>query len=532
MLVSQITVVGERIDSSSECTKVIQWDTGVTCGELAQHNRGRSISCDMKPNRPIRIVTSGMDDSKVLFNAGPPFKRIVDGIPTEDVHIKGAINCVRYSTGGHKIASVGSDKTVAIYDGTTGANIAVLQNAHAASIYACAWSSNDHFLLTCSADGTVKLLSIEPLSVVHIWNVALLGNGGNKFDKVPIGGMQVGCAFVHGDVPLCVGLNGNITILPKPPMLESGMDSLETLTGHNAPIAGLAVGADGMLYTGDTDGLLCQWNLTTGKATKRIQASDTSDMLGKLHGDAAISCLACTSSGTLFTGGWDDKLRVVSNGVVAKPIPLEAQPNAITCGAQLTAVLTVGGIVLVKDGDNVSPAFQRLNYSALSLCMSMDDTTLYVGGQDCKIYVYTVLNDCVLDRKYVIESGHLKPIHALALSHDQTKLASGDTRDVCVWNVDEKYSSIVGKSRWCFHTQRITSLSWSADDTLLASGGADDAIYIWSLAKKTKRLHYNFAHRGGITGIAFLEKYTLVSVGMDACVNQWDLSDDVAKKFE
>ena len=470
-----------------------------------------------------------MDDSKLLFNAGPPFKRIVDGTPTEDVHVKGAVNCVRYSTEGHKIASVGSDKTVAIYDATTGANIAVLEHAHSASIYACAWSSNDHFLLTCSADGTVNLLSVEPLTVVHTWNVALLANGGNEFDKVPIGGMQVGCAFVHGDVPLCVSLNGNITILPKPPMLESDIDVLETLTGHNAPIAGLAVGTNGMLYTGDTNGLLCQWNLSTGKAVKRIQASD---LTGKLHGDAAISCLACTSTGTLFTGGWDDKLRVISNGVVvATPIPLEAQPNAMACGAQLTAVLTVGGIFFVKDGDKVSLGFQRLNYSALSLCVSMDDMTLYVGGQDCKIYVYTISNDFVLDLKHVIENGHLKPVHALALSHDQTKLASADTRDVCVWNVDEKYSSVVGKSRWCFHTQRITCLSWSADDKLLASGGADDAIYIWSLAKKTKRLHYNFAHRGGITGIAFLEKFTLVSVGVDACVNHMSVISHYSNFF-
>lgn len=529
----RIAVVGERMDASSDCAKVVQWDTGVTCGELTQHARGRAVSCDMKPNRPMRLVTSGMDDSRVVFHAGPPFKRIMDGTPTEGAHVKGAVNCVRYNAAGDKVASVGADKMVVIYDGKTGTKLANLEQVHEGTIYACAWSPNDKFLLTCSADGTVKLLSVEPLEIVHTWNVAELQIGAQILEKTPIGGMQVGCAFVGGDVPVSVGLNGQLTMLPKPPMLESGIDTLKILTGHSAPIAGLAIGLNGLFYTGDTDGVVCQWNMETGKAIKRIQPPESTDMLGKMHGDAVISSLACNCTGALLTAGWDDTVRVIdkTNDVVGT-IALEAQPHAMSCGTQLTAVLTVSGIVLVKDGAKVSPGVLSLKASGLSIAMSKDDSTLYVGGQDCKIYVYTVLSDFTLNPKHEINNGHLKPVHALALSHDQTKLASADVRDVCVWSLEDGiYSSIVGKSRWCFHTQRITCLSWSADDTVLATGGADDSIYLWSLANKTKRLHYNFAHRGGVTGIAFLKGFKLLSVGVDACVNQWDMADDVAKKF-
>lgn len=481
----------------------------------------------MKPTRPFRIVTSGLDDSRVMFNAGPPFKRVVDGTP--DAHVKGSVTCVRYNGSGDKFASVGADKSVVVYDGKTGDMLAILEHAHAASIYACAWSSNDRFLLTCSADGKVKLLSVEPLEVVHTWNVA--EDGGQESDKVPLGGMQVGCTFVQGDVPVTVGLNGHISMLPKPPMLESGNDSLEILTGHNAPIAGLAIGVNGVMYTGDTDGVVCEWSLATNKAIQRIQPSDSTDMIGKMHGEAVISCLSCNSSGSLLTAGWDDMLRVVSNKVVADAIALEAQPNAMSSGSQLTAILTVSGIVLVKGGSIVSPGLLRLGFSALSVCMAKDDSTLYVGGQDCKIHIFAISSDFTLNLKHVIENGHLKPVHALCMSNDQTKLASADTRDVCVWNVDETYSSIVAKSRWCFHTQRITCLSWSADDTILASGGADDSIYLWSPANPAKRLHYKFCHRGGVTGLAFLAERKLVSVGVDACVIQWDMANDVAKKF-
>lgn len=174
-----------------------------------------------------------------------------------------------------------------------------------------------------------------------------------------------------------------------------------------------------------------------------------------------------------------------------------------------------------------------LEAKANAIALSPDDSTIYVAGDDCKIYVYSVTDGVEIEKKHVIESAHLKPIHSLVLSNDGTKLASADVRDVCVWKTDD-YSSVVGKSRWCFHTQRITCLAWSPDDTILASGGADDCVYLWSLVKKMKRQQYSFAHRGGVTGLSFVTSeggLKLVSVGVDACVNKWDVAGDVAKKF-
>ena len=205
---ARIAIVGERSDASSDCCRIIQWDTGVTCGELGQHARGRASSVAFKLGRPMRIVTGGMDDSKLLMNAGPPFQRLA----SSDAHVKGAVHAVAY--GGAVVASVGADKSVCIHDGKTLELIVRKEHVHEASIYACAWSSNDKYLLTCSADGTVKLLEVgdASLDVVHTWNVSSrLGSS----DKVAIGGMQLGCAFVkQDDMPATVGMNGEIIILP------------------------------------------------------------------------------------------------------------------------------------------------------------------------------------------------------------------------------------------------------------------------------------------------------------------------------
>jgi len=474
-----------------------------------------------------------MDDSRCYFNAGPPFKRVIDGVPKDDVHVKGAVNCVRYSSDGSKIVSVGADKTVALYDGKTMALLSTLENAHSGTIYACAWNASNSHVLTCSADGTANLIGTagNSLQVDHTWNVAELLAGG-PLDSVPIGGMVVGCAFVKDDIPVVVSINGELSLLPKPPMLETGLTEYKKLTGHMAPIAGMAVDHDrGLVYTADTDGLLCQYSLTTGNAIKRFDPPGSNDLLGKMHGEATISCLTTVAGGSVLTAGWDDTVRIVdSDGQISsKTIALDAQPNAMASGTKLTAIVTVGGLVVIKDGATV---VTTIPYSAISVCVSADDSTVYVGGEDCNIYVYYVTDSYSLEEKHVIQSAHLKPIHAMCLSNDQTKLASGDVRDICVWNLEDNYAPIIGKSRWCFHMQRITCLTWSSDDSVLASGGADDSIYLWSLHKKMKRLHYAFSHRGGVTGLEFLrEGLKLVSVGADSCVNQWDVEADVAKKF-
>ncbi len=291
----------------------------------------------------MRIVTGGTDDSKILINSGPPFKRLA----SSDAHVKGAVYCVAYNHAGTLVASVGSDKSVCLHDGKTLELVLKKEHVHDASIYACSWSSNDEFLLTCSADGTVMLLKVPSLEVVHTWNVAArLESTG---DKVPIGGMQLGCTFVKDDVPTSVCMNGEIMILPRPPVLGgSGDEKEQVLTGHCVPIAGLAVKGD-LFYTADTDGVVVQWDTASGKAIQRLSPPNDEQGLYKVHGDATISCLTVTSNGTLLTAGWDDVIRISQNAIVSpNPIPLEAQPNAMVCGTNLVVVMTVGGLVLLK----------------------------------------------------------------------------------------------------------------------------------------------------------------------------------------
>ncbi|CAB9508294.1 WD repeat-containing protein 1 [Seminavis robusta] len=533
----RLAVAGERSDAQSDAARVIQWDTGVSVGQLGQHVKGRVSGISFKPQRPMRIVTSGKEDYKVSFNAGPPFQKVTvaNGVPSETAHAqKGSVNTVRYNHAGTLVASTGGDKMVAVYDGKTLELKGKLESVHNLTIFALEWSADDKSIVTCSSDGKVKLLSVSDdgskLAITKTWDPPLAQRGGKAYDKLPVGGQQLGCAFVNGNVPVSVSFNGQLSVMDG--------DKITIWTGHSASINDMAVDfKNGVFYTGDSDGLLCQWDWNTAQPKKRLEpsANANADLLYVIHG-GAISGVATMADGSLLSVGWDDKMFVTDKAgkVGASPCQLKAQPTCIGGGAKIAVIVTVKGLQLVKAGAGaVAGDLLATSYEGQSVCVSKDDKTVYVGGNDNKIYVYTCDGNA-LKEKQVIADGHRQPVHALALSNDGSKLAASDTKDVCVYDVKDGYKPIIAKGRWCFHMQRITTLCWSPDDKILASGGADDSIYLWSLDKKMKRKHYPYAHRGGLTALTFTEKkgeYKFVSVGMDAVVNQWDVSTDVKDTF-
>ena len=530
----RIAFAGERLDGRSECTRAIQWDTGVTQGNLYQHLKGHSCAVAFKPNRPFRVVTGGKEDGKCHLHKGPPFQKlpVENGVPNETAHSKG-VNCVRYSADGELIASTGGDKSVCLYDGKDMALKCKLENVHTGTIYSLAFSKDAKQLMTASADGTCKLLDVgsggSSLKEVHTWKVAE-AQLGKACDKTPKGGLQLGCAFVDGKIPVSVSTNNQLAILPMP----GDSKKIEIVTGHNAPINAVAFDhKKGMFYTGDSDGILCQWDLNNPKAIKRIEPKDNSDLAYKVH-KGTISGMTVLDDSRMMSVGWDDKAYFTcANGSLEpdKTTDIGAQPSGVSTGKTLTAIVTVNGLVLVKGGKIASKGVIPLKCTGNCVLVSPDDKTIYIGGDDCKIYVYEPTSDGNVKEKHVIGDVHLKPVHCLSLSNNGKMLAAGDVRDLCVYNLSD-YEPIINKSRWCFHLQKITTISWSPDDKVLASGGQDDSIYLWSLEKKMKRIHYQFAHRGGVVGLTFKKgSQKIVSVGMDSCVVEWDVADDIKSKF-
>ena len=83
---------------------------------------------------------------------GPPFK--MDH--SNNVHTN-YVNSVRYSPDSTLLVSVGSDKKIQLYDGTTGQPSLCVENAHTGSIHSVCWKPDSKKFMTASADKTLKL---------------------------------------------------------------------------------------------------------------------------------------------------------------------------------------------------------------------------------------------------------------------------------------------------------------------------------------------------------------------------------------
>ena len=452
----RVAVCGDGGMTSAECSRIVMWDTGVKCGDLQAHGRRRGSTVAIRPCRPMRIATGGAEDATVYFHSGPPFRRVVaggdDGVVAvgERCHARGAVHRVRYSPDGSSLASVGTDGSVCFYDGKTMELRRKVERAHGdSSVYSCAWDRDGSTLLTCGADGFARLYDGMTGREVREWDLkspSLRGGaaGPGPGPGVPAGSMQLGCAFVKGNVPVSVGHDGQIAILPLDDDADAASSSpISVVTGHRAPISAMALvvgagprGEEGRaVYTADTDGVVVEWDGRSGRARGRVVSAADDDVgggsgvgggcadngnavavaAGGIHAGATVTSLvfvpdddydddydydeAGGGGGTLYSAGWDDCIRTTRGRTCDGRLRMESQPNAMCVGTRVVVVMTVGGICLVgrtgrerraASSFSFSGGLTRLPYVPTSVCLSRDDATLYVGGDDRNIHVYAL----------------------------------------------------------------------------------------------------------------------------------------------
>jgi WD40 repeat protein len=185
----------------------------------------------------------------------------------------------------------------------------------------------------------------------------------------------------------------------------STTDDIKIITGHSAAVAGVAVDhVHGVFYTGDTDGILCKWDLTTCEPICRLEpAEGNDDLMYVVHG-GAISGLATTASGSLLSVGWDDKMFVTdkTGSVGLEPVSLGAQPSAITTGTTQ----------VVRRCRSCGKVLKQIKFRD-SGCVSRRMTRHLCRGRR-KVHVYDVTDLGLLSEKKVIDG--IQNSNALALS--------------------------------------------------------------------------------------------------------------------
>ncbi|KAK5987115.1 putative WD repeat-containing protein C9G1.05 [Cladobotryum mycophilum] len=491
----RLIAVGNGRQSFGRC---ITADSGNTVGEILGHTKSINAVA-IKQKRPYRAVTVG-DDNNAVFYHGVPFA--FKG--SASLHT-GFIFGTAYSPDGSQYVTVGQDKRIQLYDGTTGEPTRQIgEGEHKGSIFGVSWSEDSKTFVTASADQTVKLWDVGAGTVLQTWK---FGEG------VSIRDHQVGVVFTHGRTD---GLIISINLAGELNYLSVGKkDPVRIVQGHDKGITALIGGSDGKgssILTGSFDGRVCSWDVKSGIATVIDGQSHTNQ----------IAQLA-SASGKIYSVGWDDALKTIDESAktfLGQTTKLSSQPKSAAADGNNVYVATSSGIAVYSNGRLIKET--PLNYTPESVAVY--GSYVAVGGFETAVKIYMTGSSGSLDPKDTINTS-LGTVSALAFSKDGSHLAVGNS-------VGKIYVYKVGTwelvaDRWSAHTAKVTAIAWDDTGKYAASGSLDTNVFVWCLDKKQQgqRIKATNAHIGGATGVAWVQGGKVASAGKDATVKIWDLKN-------
>eukprot|EP01115_Flamella_aegyptia_P006459 TRINITY_DN27069_c0_g1_i2.p1 TRINITY_DN27069_c0_g1~~TRINITY_DN27069_c0_g1_i2.p1 ORF type:complete len:405 (+),score=208.95 TRINITY_DN27069_c0_g1_i2:689-1903(+) len=368
-------------------------------------------------------------------------------------------------------------------------------NGHTAGIYSCSWSADSKRVLTASADKTCKIWNAENGECLTTFTF------GEALED-----QQLGCLW-QGDELISINLGGDVSYLD----VNNPSKPKKVLRGHNKFITALAHDAStNSVYTASYDANIVNWDLTTG---------DTTPMLGKGHTNQ-VNRMALQGD-NLVTIALDDTLRVTntkSKQYASDAVKFDSPPQDLAVGKKDTSLLVVvilDSIVVLKNGQVVNKL--AVKYQPSSVALSVDETTVAVGGKDNNIHLYKLSGNNLTEGPVL--AGHRGALSVVKFSPDGKYLGSADlNRDIFVWDLASNSIKIQG---WQFHTARVNSLNWAASSQHLVSGSLDGNIYVWSVQDPSKRIAVKNAHQGGVNDTLFINENTVASVGQDCTLKTW-----------
>ncbi len=482
-------------DGKASMAKVIMWDSGNSVGEISGHAK-KVNSCSFKSSRPFRIATGG-DDNKVNFYEGPPFKYS----KTAKTHER-FVNMVRFSPSGDRFFSVSSDMHLCVYDGKTG-EMAAEGKVHAGSINGAMWSSDSTQILTCSGDGSAKVLDAGSLAEIGTLNF-LSGDAKKKVEE-----QQVGCAWTaHGLLTYSLGGVLNLT--------TAATDASPALVqrGHSKPISCLAFDeTSSRLLAGSFEdghgslrGQLLSWDLSTGVAAS---------LAGAPHANAVVG--VAVSGGTYVTCSTDDTVCFSSADGYGDKVPIGACPKGFSCGGDLVAVVTTTDKLVVFSVSSKAQAGEaKLGFSPTCVSVAPNDALIAAGGEDNNVHVLGADGSEKLSL-----ARHKAQVSCVSFSPSAELIASGcANKEVVVWSAADGAPVITGLSG--FHTARVSCIAWSPDGGSFASGGVDAMIIVWDVESKKPKHTVRNSHTGGaVLALKYESPAAIISAGADANIKRW-----------
>ncbi len=449
----------------------------------------------------------------------------------------GPVNSVAWSSDGKRIASGSNDKTVQVWDASTG-NPLLTYKGHTGPVNSVAWSSDGKRIASGSADKTVQVWDAS--------NSNLLCTYKGHLDSVKSvawspDGKRIASGSDDSTVQVWDATSGS---------------HLLTYRGHRDPVKSVTWSPDGK-------------HIASGSEDKTVQVWDASN--GHLlfpyrrHHDAINSVAWSPDGKHIASGSFDETVQVweASSGylLLTYQVPVNSvawSPDgkciAFACNDDTAQVWDASNSRLLlpywKHTDKVnsvawSPDGKRivsgsnddtaqvweassgnsplLTYqgtsSVKSVAWSPDDKYIASGSGDNTVQVWEASSGRLL----LTYRGHTDVVNSVAWSPDGKRIASGSDDDtVQVWDAS------TGSQLFTYqgHTDAVNSVAWSPDGKRIASGFDDDTVQVWDASTGSQLFTYK-GHTDVVNSVAWSPDGKRIASGSDDnTVQVWDASND------
>jgi len=400
----------------------------------------------------------------------------------------GNVECVAFSSSGRLLASGGEDKTVRVWNATTGRELLGLQG-HTDRCACVAFSSDGLRLVSASSDKTIRIWDGTPL----------------REDEV----RQETFTFTeHGDEIRSVAFS------PK--------DSQ-------------------WIASAGGDGLVKVWDVRTGQVSTNF--NQHRDFTGH---SVVVFGVARHPKRPLIASTGVDAVRVWDAGTGGRAFELTAVPGQLALPFHAVAFSSDGRYLVTGKVDGAVQIWDADTHELVGLLgshkreirglvFSHDGEHLASASSDGELKLWDAKR---LDKKSLAEKQEARrtiparvagPGLSVAFSPDGRRLVTaGERNTIKIWDVQTGTEAMKPLEGHGGEVYAIASGSDDKDGWIIASGGEDSTVKIWD-GRTGKLLHTFRGHTGLVSSVAFSpDGQWLVSGSRDHTVKVWDLKQVVS----